>query len=90
MRGIYSGIEEGSTYYQYSTMAVQNMEETIMPMAQLKIAMMLEEEGFLALPQRRHQQIMSEDNSTNPEVAYDTIYRGKRTEQKMGGMEVFC
>ena len=87
LRGIYRGIEEGSTYYQYTTMAVENMEETIMPMAQLKIAMMLEEEGFLALPQRRHQQIMSEDNSTNPEVAYDAIYRGKRTEQKIDFLE---
>ena len=60
LRGIYRGIEEGSTYYQYTTMAVENMEETIMPMAQLKVAMMLEENGFLALPQRRHQQIMAE------------------------------
>ena len=59
LRGIYRGIEEGSTYYQYTTMAVENMEETIMPMAQLKVAMMMEEEGYIALPQRRHQQIMA-------------------------------
>ena len=80
LRGIYRGIEEGSTYYQYTTMAVENMEETIMPMAQLKIAMMLEENGYLALPQRRHQQIMAEENSTNPEVAYDAVYRGRTPE----------
>lgn len=80
LRGIYRGIEEGSTYYQYTTMAVENMEETIMPMAQLKVAMMLEENGFLALPQRRHQQIMAEDNSTNPEVAYDAVYRSRKSE----------
>lgn len=80
LRGIYRGIEEGSTYYQYTTMAVENMEETIMPMAQLKIAMMLEENGFLALPQRRHQQIMAEENSTNPEVAYDAVYRNRKQE----------
>ena len=54
LRGIYRGIEEGSTYYQYTTMAVENMEETVMPMAQLKVAMALEAEGFVALPQRRH------------------------------------
>ncbi|MBQ8836259.1 MAG: hypothetical protein IJ002_01965 [Clostridia bacterium] len=83
LRGIYRGIEEGSTYYQYTTMAVENMEETIMPMAQLKIAMMLEEEGFTALPQRRHQQIMAEDNSTNPEVAYDAVYRSKTAETQI-------
>lgn len=80
LRGIYRGIEEGSTYYQYTTMAVENMEETVMPMAQLKVAMMIEENGFIALPQRRHQQIMAEENSTNPEVAYDAIYRGKTEE----------
>ena len=59
LRGIYRGIEEGSTYYQYTTMAVENMEKTIMPMAQLKVAMYIEQQGALALPQRRHQQIMA-------------------------------
>ena len=83
LRGIYRGIEEGSTYYQYTTMAVENMEETIMPMAQMKVAMMLEQEGFIALPQRRHQQIMAEENGTNPEVAYDSIFRGKTQEVQM-------
>ena len=83
LRGIYRGIEEGSTYYQYTTMAVENMEETIMPMAQLKVAMMLEAEGFTALPQRRHQQIMAEENSTNPEVAYDAVYRNKTAETQI-------
>ncbi len=83
LRGIYRGIEEGSTYYQYTTMAIENMEETIMPMAQLKVAMMLEENGFLALPQRRHQQIMAEDNSTNPEVAYDAVYRNRKSEAQI-------
>lgn len=80
LRGIYRGIEEGSTYYQYTTMAVENMEETVMPMAQMRVAMMIEEEGYIALPQRRHQQIMKEGNSNNPEVAYDAVYRGKDAE----------
>lgn len=80
LRGIYRGIEEGSTYYQYTTMAVENMEETVMPMAQLKASMYIEEQGFIALPQRRHQQIMSEENGTNPEVAYDAIYRNRKSE----------
>ncbi len=83
LRGIYRGIEEGTTYYQYTTMAVENMEETIMPMAQIKLAMMLEEEGFTALPQRRHQQIMAEGDSTNPEVAYDAVYRNRTAETQM-------
>ena len=36
LRGIYRGTEEGTTFYQYTTMAVENMEETIMPMAPLR------------------------------------------------------
>jgi len=83
LRGMYRGIEEGTTYYQYTTMAVENMEETIMPMAQLRVAMLIEEEGYIALPQRRHQQIMKEENSTNPEVAYDAVYRGKIAETQI-------
>lgn len=87
LRGIYRGIEEGTTYYQYTTMAVENMEETIMPMAQLKVAQAIEAEGFLALPQRRHQQIMREENSTNPEVAYDAICRSRTAEHQMDFLE---
>ena len=83
LRGIYRGTEEGTTYYQYTTMAVENMEETIMPMAQLKVANYIESKGYIAVPQRRHQQIMSEENSTNPEVAYDAIYRNKTAENQM-------
>ena len=87
LRGIYRGIEEGSTYYQYTTMAVENMEETIMPMAQLKVAMYVESQGALALPQRRHQQIMAEGNSTNPEVAYDAICRSRTAEVQMNFLD---
>ena len=83
LRGIYRGVEEGTTYYQYTTMAVENMEETIMPMASLKVSMMLEEAGYLALPQRKHQQIMKEKDSTNPEVAYDAVYRDKHQETQL-------
>jgi len=83
LRGIYRGTEEGTTFYQYTTMAVENMEETIMPMAQLKMATYIESLGYTAVPQRRHQQIMAEDNSTNPEVAYDAIYRNRTAENQM-------
>ena len=83
LRGIYRGVEEGSTYYQYTTMGVENMEETIMPMASIRVANLIEEEGFIALPQRRHQQIMAESNSNNPEVAYDSVYRNKPQEVQM-------
>lgn len=83
LRGIYRGTEEGTTYYQYTTMGVENMEETIMPMAQLKVANFIESEGHIAVPQRRHQQIMQEKDGMNPEVAYDAIYRGKTAENQM-------
>ena len=83
LRGTYRGIEEGTTYYQYTTMAVENMEETVMPMAQLKVAMAMEAQGCVALPQRRHQQIMAQHDSTNPEVAYDAIYRDRGAEVQM-------
>ena len=92
LRGSYRGVEEGSTYYQYTTMGVENMEETIMPMVQVRLSMMLEEEGYLALPQRRHQQIMAETDSTNPEVAYDAVYRNRPQETQMDFSEaaVLC
>ena len=30
LRGIYRGVEEGSTFYQYTTMAVENMEQKVL------------------------------------------------------------
>lgn len=87
LRGCYRGTEEGTTYYQYTTMGVENMEETVMPMAQLRIANYIESKGFTALPQRLHQQIMREKNSTNPEVAYDAIYRDKPAEIQMNFLD---
>ncbi len=92
LRGAYRGIEEGSTYYQYTTMAVENMEETVMPMATVRVSTLLEAEGFTALPQKLHQLIMPEEDSTNPEVAYDAIYRGVTAETQMNFPEaaVLC
>lgn len=83
LRGMYRGIEEGTTFYQYTTMAVENMEETVMPMAQLRVSNYLESLGYTALPQRRHQTIMAEENDTNPEVAFDTVFRGRTQEPQM-------
>lgn len=80
LRGAYRGIEEGSTYYQYTTMGVETLEETVMPGAALQVSLLLEEEGYLGIPQRRHQTIMEEPDGTNPEVAYSLIYRGRTAE----------
>ncbi len=87
LRGMYRGIEEGTTFYQYSTMAVENMEETIMPGAALRVANYIESEGYTALPQRRHLQIMSEPDSTNPEMLHDQIYRNRPEENQMNFLD---
>jgi len=49
--------------------------------------MYMESQGAIALPQRRHQQIMAEANSTNPEVAYDAIYRNRTAEVQMNFLD---
>ncbi|MBQ3866461.1 MAG: hypothetical protein II776_06120, partial [Clostridia bacterium] len=83
LRGVYRGVKEGTTYYQYTTMGVENMEETVMPMAALKAAVYLEERGYLGLPQRRHETIMEKESGTNPEVAFDEVCRGRDREVQM-------
>ncbi len=83
LRGAYRGVEEGTTYYQYSTMNVENMEETVMPGAALRVANYIETEGYTALPQRRHQQIMAEADSTNPEMLHEMIYHNRPEENQM-------
>ena len=83
LRGCYRGVEEGTTYYQYTTMGVENMEETVMPMTLMRLSALIEEEGYLALPQRRHQQIMAEADSVNPEMYHNNIYRGVTAECQM-------
>ncbi len=87
LRGAYRGIEEGSTYYQYPTMGVSNMEETVMPLALMHVSMMLEENGFNALPQMRSQQIMSNEDSVDPEINHKSIYRSKKNETKIDFLE---
>ena len=50
LRGSYRGVEEGSTFYQYSTTGVETLEETILPELLLTAAAMLEDGGFTAIP----------------------------------------
>lgn len=83
LRGSHRGIEEGTTYYQYTTTAVETLEETIMPMAMQRSCAVLENNDFSALPQTRNQLIMVEKNSTNPEMNYEEIYRDKKTELQL-------
>ncbi len=83
LRGIYRGVEEGTTYYQYTTMGVENLEETVMPLALINVANLIEEEGFEAIPQRKNPLIQNEAEGTNPEVDYTDIVRGVAAENQI-------
>ncbi len=83
LRGSRRGVEEGSTYYQYTTTGVETLEETVMPMAMLRACGVLENAGFEALPQKRNQLIMQSEGDTNPEMNYTEIYRGKTPENQL-------
>ena len=83
LRGIFRGVEEGTTYYQYTTMGVENLEETVMPMALIRVSNLIEEDGFLALPQRISPLILNEEGTTNPEVDYVDVYHGIRAENQL-------
>lgn len=83
LRGIYRGVEEGTTYYQYTTMGVENLEETVMPLALINVANLIEEEGFEAIPQRKNQLIMNESEGTNPEMDYTDVIRDVKAENQI-------
>lgn len=83
LRGSRRGIEEGTTYYQYTTTGVETIEETLMPQTLLRVSALLEDEGYLAIPQKRHQTITPDPEGTNPEVNYEEIYRGITAEKML-------
>ena len=83
LRGIYRGVEEGTTYYQYTTMGVENLEETVMPMALLNVSNLIEEEGYTAVPQRKSPLIQNAVEGTNPEVDFTDVYRGVTAENQL-------
>lgn len=83
LRGVYRGLEEGTTYHHYSTMGIENLEEVMMPIALIGLSQFLEENGYTAIPQRLHQTIMSENDRTNPEVEYRSIKRGAKAENQI-------
>jgi len=83
LRGICRGVEEGTTYYQYTTMGVENLEETVMPLALINVSNVIEEEGFEAVPQRKNQLIMNETEGTNPEMDYVDVVRGVTAENQI-------
>jgi len=64
LRGTKRGIEEGSTYYQYTTNAVEVLEENVMPRALLRVSSFLEKNGYEALPQRKTPLVMAAKDDT--------------------------
>ena len=50
-RGLMRGIEEGTTYYQYTAGGIVNLDETVMPRMLYHTAMKIEEAGWLACPE---------------------------------------
>jgi epoxyqueuosine reductase QueG len=92
LRGSLRGIEEGSTYYQYTTMGIETIEENIMPRCLLKICGFLEDSGFRALPHRRQWTVMEGREGTYPEADYSEIRRGVFTEPELDFVEaaVLC
>ena len=83
LRGAYRTVEEGTTYYQYTTMGVENLEETVMPMALINVSNLIEEYGYVAIPQRRNQLIMNSTDGTNPEMDYIDVMRGIEAENQI-------
>ena len=87
LRGIFRGVEEGTTYYQYTTMGVENLEETVMPMALIRVSNLIEEEGFIAVPQRKSPLVLNETGTTNPEVDYTDVYHGVTKENQLNFLD---
>lgn len=80
LRGSRRGIEEGTTFYQYSTTGIETIEEVLMPQTLLRVSALLEDAGYLAIPQKRHQTIHPESDGTHPEMIHGDIYRGNTIE----------
>ena len=87
LRGIYRGVEEGTTYYQYTTMGVENLEETVMPMALIRVSNLIESEGYTAIPQKISPLILNEEGTTNPEVDYVDVYHGVSQENQLNFLD---
>ena len=74
LRGSYRGIEEGTTYYQYTTTGVETIEETLIPGALLRIAAAVEDGGYLAVPQKKNQMLRADPDEAHPEMIHQTFY----------------
>lgn len=83
LRGSLRGVEEGTTYYQYTTTGLETIEEALIPGALLKICAFLEDEGYTAVPQRRNQMLRPEKDIPNPEMLHTRWYPAGAKEPQM-------
>lgn len=83
LRGSFRGVEEGSTFYQYSTTGIETIEETVMPGALLKICNVIEDAGFLGMPQRKNQMVRKERERLNPEMLHTKWYEAGAKELQL-------
>jgi ferredoxin len=83
LRGMLRGIEEGSTFYHYTTLGIELLEEVYMPNVMLEVCSRIEDMGYTGVPQKRMQLILDDEdeNSTNPEMNYQEIYRNAKQSQ---------
>lgn len=76
LRGSLRGVEEGTTYYQYTTMGIELLEEIYMPQVMMRLSGVIEDAGYIAVPQKNHQMILQDAEKTNPEMNYHRVWRG--------------
>lgn len=76
LRGSMRGIEEGTVYYQYTTMGIELLEENYMPGVMMRLCGVIEDEGYVAAPQKNYQLICQDKDKTNPEMNFKKVYYG--------------
>lgn len=83
LRGSHRGIEDGTTYYQYTMMGVKHIEETVIPQALVRTCALLDDLGYSGLPQRKNSNYVVSETGTNPEMDYENVFRGRKTEVEL-------
>ena len=83
LRGSHRGIEEGTTFYQYCTTGVETIEEVVLPQTLLRVSALLEDEGYLAVPQKRNQLTHPDKDGTYPEMLHGDVFRGNTIEVQL-------
>lgn len=76
-KGLYKAMERGSQYYTYTTMGVKYIDEELAEIFLLKMATLIENEGYDACLQKSVPNLrIKGDKTTNPEMldTYELIY----------------